>query len=451
MARLLAPDDFGLWGMALTVLAAATALTNVGLESSIIVQKFSSDEERARYLNTVWTAGLVRNLGLTVVLLLAVGPTASFYGADVSGVLAALSFLPLINGFQNIGLVLLRKEVSFRKNAWFEQTNNVCSTALMVGLALWLRDVRALVWGQLLGALISVVLSYVFHPFRPRLMFDKTAFKDAFRFGKYLLVIGLMTYLTTMADNIVVGKYLGAAALGAYVLAYNFTNLSVGIISGTLNDVSLPAYAELQANAPERLDEAFLRVFSVGAIVLTLINVPLLILADEIVLLLFGAKWAAAGPVLRVLALLGFFRGYLQIVSPLILSLKGPAPETRAKVFETVIFLSLLVPMTLRYGTVGAAWAGVIVYFITILIRFWIVRGLAPRVFRKSVHIFALTLLSGTLGALAGVVLMRVSANDVVRLISGGSISVVVIAATLLLAMPGSGRLMLSTISPVRR
>ena len=248
VARLLAPDDFGLWGMALTVLAAGTALTNVGLEGSIILKKFANDDEHKRYLNTVWTAGLIRNLLLTLALLLSVRPVSQFYGADISGVLAALSFLPLINGFQNIGLVLLRKEVSFRKNSWFEQANNVCSTAIIVGLALWLRDVRALVWGQLLGAACGVVLSYLFHSFRPRFMLDRTAFGEAFRFGKFIFVIGVTTYVTTMADNIVVGNYPGAAALGAYVLAYNFTNLSVGIVSGTLNDVSLPAYSELQAN-----------------------------------------------------------------------------------------------------------------------------------------------------------------------------------------------------------
>lgn len=445
VARLLAPDDFGLWGMALTVLTAATALTNVGFEASVILKKFSGEEEQARYLDTVWTAGLCRNLLLTAALLASARPVARFYGnEELTDVLAALSLLPLIQGFQNIGLILLRKEVSFRRNSWFEQANNVCSTVITVGLALRLRDVRALVWGQLSGAAVAVLLSYLFHPHRPRLSFDKTAFGQAFNFGKYLFVIGLMTYLTTTADNVVVGKYLGAAALGAYVLAYNFANLPVGLVGGTLNSVSLPAYAELHARSPERLGEAFQRVFTVGAALLVFVNVPLLILADEIVLVLFGAKWAAAAPVLRVLALVGFFRGHLQIVSPLIVSVRGPAPETVAKVVEAVIFLSILFPLTLRYGTVGAAWAGVVVYFITIVIRFWMVSALAPKVFGECLRVFLLTLAAGAVGAAAGALAMSLAGDGLTRLVFGGAVCVAVSAGAMLLAIPGLGRLAVS-------
>ena len=451
VARLLAPEDFGLWGMALTVIAAGTALTNIGFESSIILKKFSNDEEQTRYLNTVWTAGLLRSLGLTAALLLAAGPVARFYRADVLGALTVLSFLPLISGFQNVGLVLLRKEITFRTNAWFEQANNVMATAISIGLALWLRDVRALVWGQVLGTATSVLLSYFFHPFRPQFSLDRKSFGEAFTFGKFIFVIGLLTYVTTMADNIVVGKYVGAAALGTYVLAYNFTNLSVGIVSTTLNDVSLPAYAELHANSPERLHPAFLKMFSVGAVLLTIINVPLLILADEIVLLLFGARWLAAAPILRVLALLGFFRGYLQIVAPLIISIRGPAPEMKAKIFESIIFLAILIPLTLRYGVVGAAWAGVIVYLVTVMIRFWLIRRVAPQIFTRCIQVFGLTLFAGTVGSIAGILLMTLSANDLVRLVSGGSMALVVIVGTMWFMMPGTARLMLSAINPVRK
>jgi O-antigen/teichoic acid export membrane protein len=449
VARLLTPNDFGIWGMALTVLAAVTALTNVGLETSVILKKFSSEEEQGRYLDTVWTTGLFRTLLLTLALLLSAYPVAHFYGTNaLYGVLLTLSFLPLVQGFQNIGLILLRKEVSFRRNSWFEQANNLSSTAIIVILALWLRDVRALVWGQLLGAAAGVLLSYVFHSYRPRLRFDKKAFSEAFHFGKYMFVIGLMTYLTTTADNIVVGRYLGAAALGAYVVAYNFANFPVNIISGTLNDVSLPAYAELRARNPEQLEEAFARVFTIGAALLTVISVTVMLLASEIVQLLYGSKWAAAAPVLRVLALLGFFRGYLQIVSPLIISLKGLAPETLPKVIETTIFLSILLPLTLKYGVVGAAWAGVIVYFITIVIRFRLASALAPKTIRKCLQVFLLTVMSGITGAGAGALVMTMTSEPLARFLAGGFASVIVTVGIMLWAIPNLGRLALNILHP---
>src|SRR5437667_2457853 len=69
LARLLAPDDFGLFGMALTLLTAMSALTNIGLDSSIVATRFSSDEELARHLDTIWTTELVRKLILSILLL----------------------------------------------------------------------------------------------------------------------------------------------------------------------------------------------------------------------------------------------------------------------------------------------------------------------------------------------------------------------------------------------
>src|SRR5215471_4304341 len=75
LARLLAPDDFGLFGMALTLLTAMSALTNIGLDSSIVATRFYSDEELSRHLNTIWTTELARKLILSVLLLLAVYPS----------------------------------------------------------------------------------------------------------------------------------------------------------------------------------------------------------------------------------------------------------------------------------------------------------------------------------------------------------------------------------------
>ena len=85
-------------------------------------------------------------------------------------------------------------------------------------------------------------MSYAFHPYRPRFAFDREVFKRAFDFGKYMFVIGVTTYVTTMVDNVVVRRLLGAAALGVYVVAYNLASLPIGMINGILGSVTFPAY-----------------------------------------------------------------------------------------------------------------------------------------------------------------------------------------------------------------
>ena len=103
MARLLLAEDFGLFGMALTVVTGLSALTSIGQDISVIKRKFKSDHELAKHLDTLWTVDLIRRLLLAVLMLVMARPAAKFYGdARVFQLLLVLSLLPLIQGLQNI-------------------------------------------------------------------------------------------------------------------------------------------------------------------------------------------------------------------------------------------------------------------------------------------------------------------------------------------------------------
>lgn len=441
IARLLAPGDFGLFGMAATLLGALAALTNMGLDTSLIARKFSGDEELAAHLDTVWTAELVRRFLLTLLLLLFVYPVARFYGdARLTLILPLLSLTPLIQGFENIGLVIYRKRINFRRIVWFQLTSSLASTILVVALAFRTRNVWALVLGQLLAALASVFLSYLFHPYRPRLAFARNASRETFNFGKYMLLISATAYVTTTADNVLLGKLYGAAILGLYVVAYNLASLPINVIGGVFGNVVFPAYAELKAQGSERLEAAFERVLMMSAALLMIITVPLVLLADEVVLLLYGAKWARAAPLLRVLALIGFWRGLLQIIAPLIISVRGPAPEAKAKLVEATGFLLLLFPLTKIYGALGAAWAGVIVYLLTILIRCWLIKTFSPRMSKRMMIIIATDVCAGLCGVASGALVLSLAATLPARLLAGTTISIAVTIIALGVAQPALRR-----------
>ena len=97
MARLLLAEDFGLFGMAITVVTGLGALTNIGLDISVIKTRFKNDEELSRHLDTIWTVDLIRRLVLALLMLCLARPAARFYGeARVYELLLVLSLLPLI-------------------------------------------------------------------------------------------------------------------------------------------------------------------------------------------------------------------------------------------------------------------------------------------------------------------------------------------------------------------
>ena len=138
-----------------------------------------------------------------------------------------------------------------------------------------LRNVWGLVFGLLANAALSVFLSYVFHSYRPRLAFDKIAFQRALNFGKFALVIAVASYVTTMADNVMVGRLLGTSALGNYALAYNVASVPIGVLVYALGRVLFPAYAEIAANRPQHLEQAFTKVFTISSLILISITVPM--------------------------------------------------------------------------------------------------------------------------------------------------------------------------------
>lgn len=434
LARLLARDDFGLFGMALTILGALGVLTNLNLSAAVIAGKSEEEERLHIRLNTVWTAELGRRLLLTLLLLAFAYPAAQFYREPrLFPILAVVSLTPLLDGFQNIGLVLLRRRVRFARVVWFDLSTAFVNTTVTILLAFWTRNVWTLVLGQLFSTVGTVLLSYLFYPYRPRFAFDRSAFRQSFHFGKYVFIIGVMTYITTTADNIVVGKLLGAGILGTYVVAYSIASLPVNVLVGALTNVMFPAYAELGREGRDRLDAAVLRAFSITSALLILVTVPVGLLSNEIVLLLYGPRWAAAGKLVRILIIMGLFRGLAQMIAPLIIGLSRPELDARAKVVEAVLFLAMLYPLTARYGAAGAAWAGAVIYCVAFLIRLWFCKSLIPGAYRRVPKLLLSVGLAGGGGAVAGLLALGSAGSVPARLLLGSSATMGMTAILLLL------------------
>ncbi|HJZ81958.1 MAG TPA: oligosaccharide flippase family protein, partial [Pyrinomonadaceae bacterium] len=146
LARLLAPEDFGLFAMALTILAAANALTTIGLDRTIIANRFATRAELQTHLNTVWSAELIRRIFVTLAVSLGALPMARFYRqSELKVIIPLLASAYLVQGFQNIGLVLLQREINFKRMFWFDLAANVGGAVLTIALAAVLLNVWALV------------------------------------------------------------------------------------------------------------------------------------------------------------------------------------------------------------------------------------------------------------------------------------------------------------------
>jgi O-antigen/teichoic acid export membrane protein len=423
--------------MALTMAAALNALTTIGLSQTVVSYKFETDAELKAHLDTAWSAELVRSFVITLLLSAAAFPMSRFYSqAQLTVIIPVLALTIFIQGLQNIGLTLLRKQISFARIFWYELVTNLIGFAITVGLALVMRSVWALVIGLLLTAVLGTVLSYIFHSYRPKLAFEKLALRRALNVGKFTLVIAVAAYVTNMADNVMVGRLLGTNALGNYSLAFNISSAPYSVLVYAFAIVLFPAYAEITVDNRERLEQAFIKVFNIASALLIVIAAPLFLLAEDLVALLFGSKWISAGPVLRILALTIPLRGLAQIISTLFVALNRPKQLAIGRTLEAVVFLVALYPLIKTFGLTGAAWAGLIAYAFACLNRLVALNGLIPgisaKLFRMSLSILVAT---GVGLLLAKFSLMFVSA-PLYHVLAGGLISTIVPAAILLLLRP---------------
>ncbi len=370
LARLLSPDDYGLFGLSTVLLTAVSSFTNFRLSSSFIVRKFNSTAERDTFLNTIWTADLAR-YSLISLLVLASAHHAALYMGDprLSSILLITGLTPLVTGFTNVGLSVLQKEINFKRLSFQTLAVEILQFVVGVGLAWVFRNVWAMVWTQLAITGFGVLTSYLVHPFRPRPAFDRTAFLQAFGFGKHLLLIGILTFFTTQFDNFAVGRYLGTATLGAYLVAYRLATLPLEVLGEVSDPVLFSAYAKAHIEDPAGLRRMFLGAANGIALLLILAAIGMHAVAHDAIVLLYGAKWTHAIPMLEALVAVGLLRGVSRTISSVLLASGRSGTDAIGKCVEAAVFIPSTVLLVQRYGAAGAAAAGALSYGAGILVR----------------------------------------------------------------------------------
>jgi PST family polysaccharide transporter/lipopolysaccharide exporter len=272
-------------------------------------------------------------------------------------------------GLCSIGLVLLRRELEFRKLAYLELGSEILSLCTAVIAAVLLRNAWALVVAVLSKVFIVLAGSYLVHPYRPRLRWQGPAAKDLLGYGRYILGAGIANYFLTQGDNAVVGRMLGTAALGLYGMAYNLANMPSTTITSVIGQVAFPAYAKLQHDR-QALVGAYLRVLKVTAVLAVPALAGIMVLAPELVRVLYGPKWVPMVVPLMILCVAGLERAVTAPIAPLFNAMGKPRTVFFLLIAKLLLFGAAIFPLTSRYGIVGTAMAGATVSVILLMYSF---------------------------------------------------------------------------------
>lgn len=353
LARLLAPEHFGVMAIALALVAVTEGATATGFESALIQRQDRPED----YLDTAWTFELVRYAGLFGLLFVAAPAIATFFeapDAELVFKVVALSFL--FQGARNIGVVFFKKRLEFHKQFVLEIVPACVYLLVAIVLAILWRNVWALAWAVVARRAVACATSFVLHPYRPRLSVSLERARTLFSFGKWILGSSILVMFRAQGMSLFVGKLFGMALLGFFNRAEAFTTLLFAQLNEVVWKVGYSAFALLQRE-PERLREVYLKT----ATLLTFIGFPIaagmFVLSEDLVRLLLTPKWLPAVPLMRIFCIQGMLSFANTAPAILFQAVGRPAVGTKATLAAIGVLLVLIYPASVRFGMVGAAGA----------------------------------------------------------------------------------------------
>jgi len=350
LARLLAPHDFGLVGVALLAISALTILTVTGFEQALVQKK----EDIKDYLDTAWSVAVIRGVMLALMLFLVAPLVSTFFESPaVSAILRVVAISCVLHGLTNIGIVYFRKELEFGKQFVYQLSGTVVDMAVAISAAIILRSAWALVFGMLAGTLVRCAVSYVIHPYRPRFNFQLGQAKELFGFGKWLLASSVVVFLATQGDDAFLGKVLGVTMLGFYQMAFRLGNLPASEI-GLISRVAFPTYSKLQDNIPV-LRDTYLRVMRLVTFAAIPLAGGIFILAPQFTQLFLGDKWMPIVPALMIFAISVVIREIAGTGGALFLATGRPDLDFKMNLVRVITLAIAIYPLTMLWGMPGTA------------------------------------------------------------------------------------------------
>ncbi|WP_254535913.1 lipopolysaccharide biosynthesis protein [Halomarina litorea] len=352
LARLLSPVDFGLFGIVMVTVTMANSLSRLGIESSLIQNK---QENISKYLNTAFVLNNFRSIATGLVLAIS-SPVISdiFSEPSLVALLRVISVYVILEGLTNPAVVYFKKNIDFQKQFIYQLSGSVVDFVVAVFAAVTLGNVWAFVIAVISGRVVRVFLSYLLTDYFPSLQFECNAAIDMLSYGKWIWATGIVGILAINFDDLFVGWYISASALGLYQLAYRLSNAPATEVSNVISGVTFPAYSKIQDDKA-MLEDAFYQTLRITFLTITPMSVGILLVAKPFTNVLLGKDWISMVSAMQIMVVAGFSRAILSTGGAVFRGIGIPEWDFRMNFIRVVITLGTIWPLTELYGISGTS------------------------------------------------------------------------------------------------
>lgn len=381
LARILSPEQFGVYAVALTVQAVLITLADLGLSADVI-----RSEHPEKIAPTVATLGLVAGAVMTTLMAVSGHRLAALLGSPAAGdVIVVLAFTLVLGSAGVVPYAMLLRRFEQKKLLVIGLIDFAVGTTITLLLLMAGWGVLALAIGRLVGQSVTLILQFILSGERPRFGLDRGLVRPVLAFGLPIAGANLLSWALLNIDNVVISRFAGPLALGFYVLAFNISSWPMSALGQVVRSVALPAFArdgggKQSAALPTATSLTWSVALPAGAF-LALLSVPL-------IAGVYGEKWLAAAPVLAALGIFGALRAVFDVWAAFLLAQGASGKVLWIQILWFVVLVPATVMATIWWGIEGAALAHVAVGLVIVLPAYLIALGRAgadvPGVLRTS-------------------------------------------------------------------
>lgn len=296
LARILTPADYGVTGLIIIFINVANVFVQSGLGSALIQKKNATEDD----FSSVFYLNILISLVMMGILFITAPVISSFYQMEILiPVLRVQSLMLLFNAFNVVQNAVLQKNMQFKKLFYASLAAITLSGIFGILFAYLGAGVWALVFQQLINALITSVILWIIVKWRPKCVFKLGNIRQLFKFGSRLLCSGVIDTLYNNIYPLIIGKVYSQAELGYYNRGYQIPNVLVSNLNGSIQGVLFPAFAEYQDNRP-RLKQLVRRSIVTSSFLVFPMMAGLAACSEPLTIILLTEKWLPSVPFMQL-------------------------------------------------------------------------------------------------------------------------------------------------------
>ena len=341
LARILAPEAFGVVATVTMVTSFADMLSDSGFQNYLVQHDFDDVEKLFKSANVAFWTNMAVSFSLWLLIALFQDQLACLVGNPGLGpaLVVASSSLPL-TAFASIQLALYRRSFDFKTIMPIRTIVALVPLVLTVPLALFGWDYWSLIVGTIMGNLVSAIALTVMSSWKPQLFFSIALLKEMFSFSAWSLLEAIAIWLTSWAGTFVVGSILNTYYLGLYKQPMTFVNSAFALVTNATTPVLFSSLSRLQDNRSEfRIFYSKFQFF-VGMFVLPL-GVGIFFFRNFLTDLLLGPEWTEAS---LMLGAWGFSTGLVIVFSHYCSEVFRSLGKPKVSLLSQCLYMVVMVP-----------------------------------------------------------------------------------------------------------